>query len=193
MAAAGVALAVAVAAAGCRVAGGASGSEPGGRIEPERHATAAFEAEVAEYVALHRELESKLPKLADEASPEEIDRNQRSLGAMLREARSDARPGEFFTPEMQAWLGRVLARLTAGTDGKNLVGEIMDENPGVPALEVGERYPDAVPLSTMPAELLGRLPPLEEDLEYRFVGRRLVLLDTHGHVIVDFTDELLPD
>ena len=29
-------------------------------------------------------------------------------------------------------------------------------------------------------------------MEYRFVGRRLVLLDAHGHIIVDFTDELLP-
>jgi hypothetical protein len=30
-------------------------------------------------------------------------------------------------------------------------------------------------------------------MEYRFIGRRLVLIDSHAHLIVDFTDELLPE
>ena len=67
----------------------------------------------------------------------------------------------------------------------------MDENPGVPTLRVNDRYPDAIPLSTMPPQVLKALPPLEEDLEYRFVGERLVLMDAHAHIIVDFTDDVL--
>ena len=160
--------------------------------EAERAALFAFEARVEEYVRLHRKLESELPKLPAEATPEQIDTNQRALAAAIQAARPEARTGEFFTPEVQRYLRRLLVALTAGTDGKNLRGSIMDENPGVPRLAVNERYPDTVPLSTMPPELLSRLPALEEDLEYRFVGRRLVLLDTHAHIIVDFTDELLP-
>jgi hypothetical protein len=93
---------------------------------------------------------------------------------------------------MQRYLARLLDEVLRGTDGKNALGMIMDENPGIPELAVNERYPDTVPLSTMPPELLSRLPPLEEDMEYRFVGRRLVLLDAHAHMIVDFTGELLP-
>jgi hypothetical protein len=151
-----------------------------------------FEARVRDYLTLHRKLEAQLPKLGGDATPEEIDEHERALGDLLRAARPDARRGELFTPEMQRWLARVLDRAFRGTSGKNLLGTIMDENPGVADLAVNERYPDAVPLSTMPPEVLSLLPALEEDMEYRFVGRRLVLLDAHAHVIVDFTDELLP-
>ncbi len=155
--------------------------------------TAAFEAQVQEYLALHRKLEAQLPKLPKETTPEAIDKNQRALAALVQAGRPNARQGEFFTPEMQAYLRQVFDRVFVGTDGKNLLGSIMDENPGVPAqLVVNERYPDAVPLSTMPPEILNVLPKLEEDMEYRFVGRRLVLLDAHAHLILDFTDELLP-
>ena len=145
-----------------------------------------------EYLTLHRKLEGQLPKQKTEATPEEIDKNQRALAALVQQARPNARPGEFFTPEMQAYRHRVFDEVFVGTDGKNLLGSIMDENPGLPQLVINERYPDAVPLSTMPPEILNILPKLEEDMEYRFVGRRLVLLDAHAHLILDFTDELLP-
>jgi hypothetical protein len=29
-------------------------------------------------------------------------------------------------------------------------------------------------------------------MEYRFIGKRLVLLDTHAHIVVDFTGDVLP-
>ena len=152
-----------------------------------------FEARVREYVILHREIEQKLPKLGREATPEEIDKNQRELGVLMRSARSDARPGEFFTPEVQEFLAGLFDRIFRGVNGKNLLGSIMDENPNLPKISVNERYPDDVPLSTMPPEILDALPELEEDMEYRFIGRRLVLIDSHAHTIVDFTDELLPE
>lgn len=155
-------------------------------------APAEFEARVKEYLALHRKLETQLPKLPVQASPEQIDKNQRALGELLRSARPNARQGEFFTPEMQQFLGRLFDGVFTGKDGKTLLASIMDENPGIPELVVNERYPDSVPLSTMPPEVLSKLPRLEEDMEYRFVGRRLVLLDAHAHMIVDFTGELLP-
>ena len=57
---------------------------------------------------------------------------------------------------------------------------------------VNKRYPDTVPLSTMPPEVLQTLPKLSEDMEYRFIGDRLILLDTHAHLIVDYIDDVLP-
>ena len=44
----------------------------------------------------------------------------------------------------------------------------------------------------MPPEILDALPDLEEDMEYRFIGDRLILLDTHAHVVADFIDDALP-
>ncbi len=57
---------------------------------------------------------------------------------------------------------------------------------------VNGRYPDAVPLSTMPPEVLKNLPPIPKEVEYRFVGDTLILLDPDAHIIVDFVARALP-
>jgi hypothetical protein len=71
----------------------------------------------------------------------------------------------------------------------------MDENPVTPAaikLTVNSRYPDTVPLTTVPPQVLQTMPKLTEDLEYRFIGDALILLDVHAHVIADFIEDVLP-
>jgi hypothetical protein len=150
-----------------------------------------FEARLKEYMALHRKLEATLPKLPKRATPEQVDKSQRALSDLIKAARRDAKPGEFFTPGMQALVKRVLARVLNGPDGKTVKASIMDENPGVPKLVINERYPSSIPLSTMPPEVLAPLPKLNRELEYRFVGRRLVLLDTEADIILDFIDDVL--
>jgi hypothetical protein len=49
-----------------------------------------------------------------------------------------------------------------------------------------------VPLSSVPPQVLQTLPKLTEDMEYRFIGDRLILLDTHAHVVADFIEDALP-
>jgi hypothetical protein len=155
---------------------------------------AEFKKRVDEYGALHKKLEATLPKLSKEATPEEIDRNQRALVALISAARAQARPGDLFTPPTQAAIRSVLRRLFTGVDRRRLRESIQDENPGPGnvRLTANGRYPDAVPLASMPAELLQALPPLPEELEYRFVGDTLILLDPHSHLVVDLMPNALP-
>jgi hypothetical protein len=68
----------------------------------------------------------------------------------------------------------------------------MDENPVGVKVTVNGRYPDNVPISTVPPQVLQSLPRLSEDMEYRFVGDNLILLDAHAHIIADFIGEALP-
>jgi hypothetical protein len=68
----------------------------------------------------------------------------------------------------------------------------MDENPVDIKVTVNGRYPDTVPVSTVPPQVLQTLPRLSEDMEYRFVGNRLVLFDVHAHIIADFIDDVFP-
>ena len=148
-----------------------------------------------EYVDLHLKLERSLPKLPKEATPEQIDKNQRAFEKLMREARATAKPGDIFTPEARPVIKRLLATVFGGPDGKQLKASIMDENPVDPValkLTVNGRYPDTVPLTTIPPQVLQTLPKLTEDLEYRFIGDWLILLDTHAHVIADFIDNALP-
>jgi hypothetical protein len=135
-----------------------------------------------EYLALHSKLEGTLPALPKEATPEQIDKRQRELGTLIRNARKGAKRGALFTPATEAYVKRAFAKTFSGSDGKLLKASIMDENPNLPSIVVNERYPDEVPFSTMPPEVLTVLPKLEEDIEYRFIGDRLILFDSHAHI-----------
>ena len=52
-------------------------------------------------------------------------------------------------------------------------------------------YPAAASLSSMPPCLLAALPPLPEELEYRFLGGDLILVDLHARLMVDFIPRAL--
>ena len=68
----------------------------------------------------------------------------------------------------------------------------MDDNVKFIPLTANQRYPDDVPLTTMPPGLLKALPELPEEMEYRFIGPHLILFDQHAHIIPDFIPDALP-
>ena len=160
--------------------------------ETDAQALATMNDRIKAYVALHTKLEAGLPALPKEATPQEIDRNQRELERRVRAARADAKPGDIFTAEAQPVIKRLLAAVFSGPEGKQLKASIMDENSVGITISVNGRYPDKVPLSSVPPQVLQTLPKLTEDMEYRFIGDRLILLDTHAHVVADFIDDALP-
>ncbi|HXG56353.1 MAG TPA: hypothetical protein VNJ03_13330 [Vicinamibacterales bacterium] len=164
-----------------------------GPLSPEEAAIlATMNQRINEYVTLHRKLERKLPQVPREATPEQIDRFQRALEKAVREARAGAKQGELFTPESRVVITRLLATIFGGPDGKELKASVLDETPVGVQLAVNGRYPDTVPMSTIPPQVLQTLPKLAEEMEYRFVGDALVLLDVHAHVIADFIPDALP-
>lgn len=163
--------------------------------EADARALATMNERIKEYVAFHQKIERSLPKLPREASPDEIDRNQRAFEQRVRADRSGAKPGDIFTPEAQVVIKRLLATVFGAPDGKALKASIMDENVADPVklkVRVNARYPDTVPLTSIPPEVLQTLPQLSEDLEYRFIGDWLILLDTHAHVVIDYIEDVLP-
>jgi hypothetical protein len=147
---------------------------------------------LGDYIDLHTKLERSLPKLPKDATPQQIDKNQRVFETLMRKARATAKPGDIFTPEARPIIMRLLATVFDGPEGKQLKASIMDENSAGITISVNGRYPDTVPLSSVPPQVLQTLPKLSEDMEYRFIGDRLILLDTHAHVVADFIDDALP-
>ena len=144
------------------------------------------------YFELHKKVEDELPDVPKDATPEQIDKHQRLFENRMREARKTARQGELFTPEAQPVIKRLLAAVFDGPDGKQLLASVLDENPVGMKLAVNMRYPDTVPMSTMPPQVLQTLPKLAEDMEYRFIGRHLILLDVHAHVVADYIADAIP-
>ena len=48
------------------------------------------------------------------------------------------------------------------------------------------KYPSGETLPTVPPNLLANLPTLQKDVEYRVIGRTLILRDVDANIIVDF-------
>ena len=81
-----------------------------------------------------------------------------------------------------------------GVRGQNTRGIIHDEGPGPGAFsfKVNHAYPKEQPLGPVPANILKTLPPLPENLEYRFVDNHLTLGDTRANLIVDYMPNAIP-
>ena len=146
-----------------------------------------FEDRIKSYLAVKDKAERALPHLTKQSTPEEVVKHQRALAQHIREARAGAKPGEFFTPAIEALVKRTMTEILSGHDGKSVRDSILDENPDVKEIALHEQYPSAVPVSTMPPQVLSALPKLPKGLEYRFLGTRLVLLDTDADIILDYT------
>jgi hypothetical protein len=162
------------------------------RVNPDAALSVEFTKRVEAYVELRKKATEKVPALPKETTPEQIDTHQRALGQELERLRGRAQPGEIFTKEIRAYFRRQMERAFAGVEGRKLRETIMDENPGPIKLRVNGRYPDTVPLATMPPKVLAALPKLPQILEYRFIGERLILLDVPAHLVVDFIEDALP-
>ena len=154
--------------------------------------TQEFTKRVQVVLDLRKKLESGLPKLPQEATPQQLDANQRRLEAALRSARAGAKQGDIFTPEIQALVRKTVAAVIARPDGKQIKSSVLDENPVGVRVGVNDRYPDKIPLATMPPQMLKALPPMPEGFEYRFVGDNLVILDPVSHLILDLVPRALP-
>jgi hypothetical protein len=167
-----------------------------GPLSPgDAEALKTMNVKLREYIDFRRKIELSLPKLPKDATPEQIDQNQRSLEKAVREARATAKVGDVFTMESQPVIKRLINSVFDGPEGKQLKSSIMDENPmgkAMAKMTVNSRYPDSVPLATIPPEVLQTLPKLTDDLEYRFIGDSLILLDVPAHVIVDLIEDVLP-
>jgi hypothetical protein len=167
-----------------------------GPLSPaDAQALATMNDRLKEYISLHVNLERTLPPLPKEATPQQIDRNQRLFEQRIRQVRATAKQGDIFTPEAQPVIKRLLAAVFGGPEGQQLKASIMDENPVDPVklkISVNSRYPDSVPLTTIPPQVLQTMPQLTEDLEYRFIGDWLILLDTHAHTIADYIEHAVP-
>jgi hypothetical protein len=171
----------------------AQASKAQGKKAPAVNATAAaiadFRKRIDAYVASHRKLEDTLPKLSTQTNPQEIDAHQRALGTLMQEARKTAKPGDLLTPAMQRVVRTILRPIFSGLEGTQVKSEILDKEDKTNAkLVVNGRYPDDVPISTVPPQVLASLPKLPEELEYRFIQNSLILFDSHAHIIVDFMD-----
>lgn len=152
---------------------------------PDSAVLADFYARLDQYVELQRALAERSPDLEETDKPADILTAQNVLAAKVRAVRKNARQGDIFTPQVAAMFRRLMYPELKGAEGRETRGNILDEPASAP-LRVNAKYPSTQPLPTVPPNVLASLPQLPEDVEYRIVGRHLILRDVDADIIVDY-------
>lgn len=151
-----------------------------------------FTQRVNAYVDLHKQAVGKTAAPKESADTAEIQAARDILAAAIQSMRKDAKPGDIFTPAVRRTFRSLINPEFKGRDGAE-TKEIMSEDAatGVP-IKVNVPYPASAPVTTMPPNVLKRLPVLPEGLEYRIVGRTLILRDVDANLIVDYMTNAIP-
>jgi hypothetical protein len=150
-----------------------------------------FHQRLEAYAHLAKHLAKELPELPKRASQEQIDQHEQALADRLRAARPTARRGDMIDPATEEVLRGLACRPLGTADGAPERRTIGEDKPDF-ALGVNRDYPTGASLTSVPPSLLARLPRIPRDIEYRFVGRSLVLCDVRANLIIDYFDRCLP-
>ncbi|HEX6162941.1 MAG TPA: hypothetical protein VFZ31_06240 [Vicinamibacterales bacterium] len=168
------------------------GVTPDGKaINPQGAATLEFKKHIDAYMKIHNEAESKVPALKRTDDPKEIADRETALAKMIMTLRAGAKPGDIFAPEYQPYFVKIVQddfKLRSAADRKALVAEL----PKNIKVDINTVYPTTLPLETFPPALLRKLPDLPQELEYRIVGRSLILRDVKANLIVDILRDVVP-
>lgn len=146
-----------------------------------------FQERVENYAALHRRLEGPLPPMKPTTDTRSLFLARKYLASAIRAARSTARQGDIFSPDVATVFRQLIGEAFKGREVEALLAELSEEHAwehGTHSV-VNEPYPEGA-THEMPAILLQRLPPLPEDVEYRILDHDLVLWDIHADLVIDF-------
>ena len=170
----------------------AAGLTAGGQaVNAQGAATLEFKKRIDAYLKIHNEAEGKVPNLKRTDDPKEISDREKALADTIMTLRAGAKPGEIFAVEYQPYFIKIVQddfKGRSAADRKALISEL----PKNIKVDINTVYPTTLPLETFPPALLRKLPDLPPELEYRIVGRSLLLRDVKANLIVDVLRDVVP-
>ena len=162
------------------------------QVEPVSPEPAAFR-EFTERVQQYVKLQKAMPRLRNTKKSKEIVERRHALAEKIREARANAKPGDFFTPAASEEFRRVIQRAFQGPNARNVRKTVREGEPLKGwHLSVNGDYPEHLPTTTVPVTLLLRLPQLPPEVAYRIIGHDFVLQDKEARLILDFIVGAVP-
>lgn len=159
--------------------------------EAQTEAAVEFQRRIQVYMKTHNDAEAKVPNLKNTDDPQQIADREKALAQMIMTMRAGAQPGEIFAPQYQPYFIQIVRddfAARSAADRKALINEL----PKNMKVDINTIYPTTLPLATFPPALLRKLPDLPADMEYRIVGRSLILRDAKANLIVDILRDVVP-
>lgn len=151
-----------------------------------------FAHRIEEYLEMRAAAVRQVGAVTPTATGSALNRQVDHLAETIKAFRRGYGPGVVVPRDTGIRMRKDLARRFDDPDGAGLLAAIRETQPMGFTPTINGRYPDAAPRSTVPPSLLAVLPPLPATLEYRFVGRDLLLLDRNTSVILDVVSDALP-
>ena len=148
---------------------------------------ALFARQTQAYADRRAKLEVGLPPLQVTTNADDIERFEHRLAERIRRGRSSHRY-QIFTRTM----GEEIKQLLRAHAGPATVALVLDDGPVEFDVDVNDSYSKQRSLATMPPNILLLLPDLPSDMQYRFAGRHLLLLDIRANMIIDEIPFALP-
>lgn len=176
---------------------GAARSVAGGDMVDGSGTTAAlaeFRERLGNYMELRSRIVEDVPEPESTPNPALLSARENALASRIVAGRTNARHGDIFTPEVRPVFRRLIRAEMKGEQGRDITAKLDDDAPapGAVPLEVNAKYPAGVPFPTTPAPILLALPTLPRGLEYRIVGKDLILLDQPADVVLDYIRNAVP-
>jgi hypothetical protein len=157
-----------------------------------------FNGRVAAYMALHERLEQSTQPLRITSDARDIFEAVQAMASAVRAARPNAKAGDIFTPEVAVEFRRRLGDglHASGFNAEAVLARILEDNTEdtqEASLTPAINEPLGCGLAMTPPFVFSVLPALPSELQYRFVGRHLVLYDAHAKLVIDVLSDALPD
>lgn len=162
-----------------------------GTTADRQNALKGFTDRVNAYVDMKKKLENDLPdKKPGDRATGKAEKVQDTLATQIMAARKDAKPGDIFG-DAAPYIKGIIQHDTE-TRGIRDAYAAMQEVPAKSPPTVNTLYPEKAALATVPPLILVNLPRLPDGLEYRFMGRDLILRDRDANLIVDYVTGAVP-
>jgi hypothetical protein len=146
---------------------------------------------VRAYIKIHETAGARIPSLKETSDPRKVSGREKALADEIRVERAGAHQGDVFSPSAAKEIGDIVAWDFSARPLKDQKAILVEVPVKVPPA-INTDYPTALPLATVPPGLLLKLPTLPMELEYRFLGRHLILRDIKANLIVDFIPNAVP-
>jgi hypothetical protein len=158
-------------------------------VNPDAALVSQFQGRVTDYVKLTDKIKSGLPPLKPTGSRNAVTEREASLAHLIQEARPSATQGDFFAPPIATEFRRLIQIALEGHGNTRVHKSLEHAEPVEGQIKVNAPYPP-VPLQSTPPTLLANLPALPAGLDYRIVGRTLVLRDVQANLVLDFISKV---
>jgi hypothetical protein len=153
---------------------------------------AEFKAKVEKYVSVRDTLVGHSASMKKTDDPAAITAAEQALAEKIRQTRPDAKQGEFFTPATVAAFKRMMKPALKGPEGSENRNAIKDDVPENVPFRINGDYPKEETVSTVAPDVLLSLPALPDNVQYRFVGKHLILYDARANTVIDYFLNAVP-